>query len=149
MGHRKKREAGRGERPAKKESRWSDGSSSFPFVFSGKMGIGRNQELFPVSNQVTPFHANESLSQDRPVARIMIPQERLVQPPDLESVGHIDFLIPSDDGIDRIVTCVKLGRGDRHGRRKKGLHLVGTKIVFLEPKRETEQIGRASCRERV
>src|SRR5579863_7244365 len=56
------------------------------------VGLTSGHELMPsVADQVRPAHPAQGLAQHRPIGRIVIPQECLVQPPHLQTLWNSDF----------------------------------------------------------
>src|SRR6185295_16638065 len=54
--------------------------------------IRRHQVMLPVADQLRAPHAPQRVAQHRPVVRSVIPQERLVQPANLEPLRNQHFL---------------------------------------------------------
>ncbi len=118
------------------------GARALPARKAGSGGLpGRDQVALAVADQVGAAHLLERLAQQRPVLRIVVAQEGLVQPALLEALGREDLLrAGATHGAQGVATGVVHGRGQRHRARQEGLHLIGAEAVRLEPEGEVEHV---------
>jgi hypothetical protein len=93
-----------------------------------------------VSDQVGAAHGLQRFAQQRPVFRVVIAQEGLVQFALASGAHH-------GNASESVVTCaagsfgrVPHGGGQRQRRRQEGLHLVEAEAVLLQPQRQFQHV---------
>ena len=109
-------------------------------VAVGRRLVQRDQLVLARPDQVATAHTLQGLAQHRPALRIVVAQERLVQPALLLALddGHRVALV--GDLAQRVLARVVHGRGGGHRRRIERLHLVGPEAVALEPQRQVHHV---------
>ena len=107
---------------------------------AGARRLPRWHELvLAAADQVRAAHAVQRIAQHRPVVRIVVAQERLVEPALREPLHGMDALARPDRS-QRVISGVVHRRRGRHRRRQERLHLIGAEAVLLEPDREREHV---------
>ena len=76
----------------------------------------------------------------------MVAQKRLVQAASAVTAHNVHCLAVAGDFAQRILAAVVHSCRRGHGRRVKGLHLVGAKTVFLQPQRQVHHVFVAGAR---
>ncbi|ACY33104.1 hypothetical protein CtCNB1_2358 [Comamonas thiooxydans] len=112
---------------------------------------GRDQVLLAVADQIGAPHGLERLAQQRPVVRVVIAQESLVQTAALFTAHDVHALLGLVAHLaahlgQRVAAAVVHGRGRGHGARVEGLHLIGTEAVLLEPDGQIHHVLIAGAR---
>ena len=102
--------------------------------------MGGDQLVLARPDQVGAAHALQRLAQHRPAFRVVVAQERLVQPTLLLALddGHAFALV--GDLAQRVLARVVHGSGRGHRRRVERLHLVGAEAVALEPQGQVHHV---------
>src|SRR5690606_27870266 len=101
---------------------------------------GRDQMMLAVTDQVRTAHLGQRLAQQRPVLRIVIAQEGLVQTAltlTLDGTHRLALVIHL---AQRVLARMVHGRGRGHRGRIERLHLIGTEAVALEPERQVHHV---------
>lgn len=101
---------------------------------------GGHQAVAASANQVLFTHIFQRLADQRPVGRIVVAQQRLVQPALAVALRHRHVLALVVHLIERILAGVIHGGGVGQRRRVEVLHLVEAEAVALEPQRQIDHI---------
>ena len=82
---------------------------------AGGLVVG-DEMMLAIAYQIGPPHVLQCFAQHRPVVRIMVAEERLVQTPLLHRLGDVNRLAVAADFAERVLTGVVHRRGGRHRR---------------------------------
>ena len=103
--------------------------------------------LLAVADQVGTAHGLERLAQQRPVVRVVIAQESLVQAAPALALHHVHHFraigiraIRAVHALERVHARVVHRRGRGHGAGIEGLHLIRAEAVALEPEGQGQHV---------
>ena len=99
----------------RQEALWRNRGASYPLAPARALRLPRgNQVSLAAADQVGAAHALEGLAQQRPVVRVMVAQECLVQTPLPQVLGHDHFRAGPRHLVQRILAGMPHGRRGRH-----------------------------------
>src|SRR5690606_2143756 len=102
--------------------------------------VGRDQLVLAGADQRGAARAQQRLAQQRPVLRVVVAHEGLVQGLRLLALDHYHALALVGHLAQRVLAGVVHGGGRGHGRRVEGLHLVGAEAVGLQPQGQVHHV---------